>query len=908
MFVRDNTIEYKVKVFISSICGGRYTIVRKALKALLSETNLTTIYEFEDTLGSSQYVTQSYINKLNDSDLCIFLIDNKDGVSDSVLREQKRSKELGLKCIYMFCDEDEREPTQLQKEIVSSLYEKFYVVHEFSDFPIKAYLSIMQDITDIYRSYCKGYVINKEIDTGKSELNHQYTDIYTIDKELFSGFDLTKNALVSILDHSTLVVNEASNLDSICKKLLYVVIGKESISSFNFDDLISELKNIHDNKDILNFINIRWKAIKSYFNNNLDECILNLRLAYEQAISSVVIPNWMAIDVLIDMRNTINLLDESKSQYSFENDGQRLLSENKESVYYPLIDRYEATLKEELSKDCYNHFTKSPYTTRFGGITTLFNNISQIFVVSVLYGSLTHILMTRNRISDTLANLAFIYKDHAILIEVLRNLILCQNDNKIESLVRSYNQSTEMINELDAENLYNVAGSIPIKHKRFISKLIAFKYFGYYFSDKLFAEVETELVNEIDNWLESYNRVFNVSTYIFKALLANTRRIDNDKLSKLILKVFNKNLKRWYDDALKLIKFLDFQIISFDTSALIVECLLKLVKEEEVTSNCNNLQSAVIYVRKNCSYKRSDIDQSVEEYMKSFYLENYSLEVFEGEERDSLKHISRFIQEIHHENEVQGKNGIYSSWWTNPYKTIENIIRNNKLTLEWESIAKIIKAIEETIFTREQIISAKVSSIQLLVFLTNNSNYKKELYLVYKKWMQNIDIILSGHEDGIFQKETIETLKFNVLIMEIVFGVHDVNNLLTSLSVLTQQNDYEVIKSLESIENLLFNIEFNELDPSTLIVLTQYVIGMSKHKEKDVRYLSLRILFLLCNSDFNRAASMQISRMMDNDVYTIKIFILNRLDVLMKYDTKIAELIKQKGRVDNHFLVRKLSN
>lgn len=906
--MRDDTIEYKVKVFISSKIGGRYNIVRKALKALLSETNIAHVYVFEDTLGSSQFVTQSYITKLDDSDICLFLIDNKDGVSESVLREQKRSRELGLKCIYLFCDEEQKDPTQIQKEIISSLREKIYVIHEFSDFTTIGYRSLMQDIIDIYRNYCKGHLINKSIDQEISELKHQYLDVYTIDEQLFSRFDITKNSLINTIYHSTREVKETSDLDQICKRFLYIVIGKEDMSCFEFNNLITELRKIHINGDVFNFIDIRWKAIKSYFNNELDECISNLRSAYSFGLSNSSIPNWMVNDVLIDMRNILGLLDETKSQFSIDNEAQRLLEANKESVYYPLIDRCETNLKQDLSKSCFKHFTETPYTTRFGGLEPIFDNISKVFVISVLYGSLTHILITRNRIADALSNLIFIYRDHSIYIELLSALILCQNDNEINLIIRAYNQTTEMINEVDAEKLYRITLSEPIKHKRMISKLIVFGNFGYYFSDVSFSSITNEIFQEIDNWIEDDNRVFNVSTYIFKALTANIRRIDNNGVSRLVLKVVAKGLKRWYDDVLKIIKLLDFSMISKETSISLIECLLKFISDENTRSNCSYLSSAIIYVRKNCCFKHSEIDKGVSEHMQSFYSKDYSLEVLDGKDKDSFKHIDRFIQEIHMQNNEQGKNGRYSGWGGNAYQTIINIIKYDKLDLTWENIMAILEAIEETIFSERQTVAAKISSIQLLVFLNNNNLFKKDLYQVYEKWIERETIILRAHEDGIFEKETIETLKFNILIMQISFGVQEVNNLLTLLSILTQQNDYEIIKSLESIQNLLYNIDFNNLDSITTISLLQYVIGMSKHKEQDVRYYSLRILFLLYKSAYDRVALTQISRMMDNDNYIIKANILNRLHIIKDVDIDIADLIKQKGRADNHFLVRKLSN
>lgn len=62
--MRDDTIEYKVKVFISSKCGGRYTLIRKALKSLLLETNIVQAFIFEELGPSSQHIVDSYITKL----------------------------------------------------------------------------------------------------------------------------------------------------------------------------------------------------------------------------------------------------------------------------------------------------------------------------------------------------------------------------------------------------------------------------------------------------------------------------------------------------------------------------------------------------------------------------------------------------------------------------------------------------------------------------------------------------------------------------------------------------------------------------------------------------------------------------------------------------------------------------
>lgn len=45
--MRDSIVEFKVKIFISSKCGGKYTVARKALKEMLLNTGMTEVYTFE---------------------------------------------------------------------------------------------------------------------------------------------------------------------------------------------------------------------------------------------------------------------------------------------------------------------------------------------------------------------------------------------------------------------------------------------------------------------------------------------------------------------------------------------------------------------------------------------------------------------------------------------------------------------------------------------------------------------------------------------------------------------------------------------------------------------------------------------------------------------------------------------
>lgn len=69
---------HKIKVFISSQHGdnGKYDCVRSQLKKTIEETGLADVYMFEQEAASTLTVRKHFSWGLEDSDLCIFLIDN----------------------------------------------------------------------------------------------------------------------------------------------------------------------------------------------------------------------------------------------------------------------------------------------------------------------------------------------------------------------------------------------------------------------------------------------------------------------------------------------------------------------------------------------------------------------------------------------------------------------------------------------------------------------------------------------------------------------------------------------------------------------------------------------------------------------------------------------------------------
>ena len=89
----------KIRVFISSVCGDnkKFNQVRKRLKKLIEDTGVAKVYLFEDEEASTLSAGAHYKFNLIDCNVCIFLIDNKVGVTPGVQEEIDIAKRHNIK-------------------------------------------------------------------------------------------------------------------------------------------------------------------------------------------------------------------------------------------------------------------------------------------------------------------------------------------------------------------------------------------------------------------------------------------------------------------------------------------------------------------------------------------------------------------------------------------------------------------------------------------------------------------------------------------------------------------------------------------------------------------------------------------------------------------------------------------
>lgn len=905
--MRSESIEFKVTVFISSKCGGKYTIVRKALKELLLETGMTKVYCFETAPGSSQPMPDAYLQYVEESHLCVFLIDNKDDITEAVLSEHQRAKEQGKKRIYVFCDEKKKCPTELQKEVIVSGCGKYSLVHEFSDITKEAYRSIIQDIIEVYNKK------TDELSTPEKEIiiKKRITSFnnYIIDKNKVLSFDKTRNELISIINpFENEKEKNTSELDDLAKDFINVVLCNKKFESFDYSKMTQIIIDMHDPiyKDV---IALRMQAVQLYYDDNMEECVKILKEALHMASADTKIANWISNDVAIDLRNMIGILDEENNRLSVENEGQTFINKNVEPVFFPLIDRIENNISEEIITHYFRTITDSPYTTNLGLPSGIFKGIADCFCIGMIYGSITHIRITCSRIIKALSALCFEYSDHFLYIELLKMLIIEREDKDIQKFLRIYNQSVDVLNSNDIAKLLSCIECIPIKYRKINSLLILYKYFGYYFSDEQYTKIHCNLFSFACEWIDDENRVFNSSQYIFKAFAENNRRMDNNDIAYFLIKVLYSPCKRWYNDAFELSYNIDYKSVSIDNQKKILSKSIELLSDPSTESTYENFKQHLIKFRLTSTISVNDLDKAIENNMSTFFFSAYHLEIFDKDKDISLVHIKRYVDSINRRNEEQGKNGVFHGYGNDPYGTIINIINKNKIELNWHEMYPILESVKNTLVAPKQGYQDKCRAIMLIVFLRNH-------YSTFAAWNKFIEMlreqedrIITGYDSDMFGKEESKRVLYVCYhLLMLPFGKLKSYEAINTIISIPNMSDFEIIRSLKCIHSLLINFDYDNADDSVILTIVQLASMMTNHKERDVKFHAVKCLVQLTHSKFTQIVLNQLSNAMDMGTSIIKASIVGRVKQMNRDNPSIIDYIIQKGKVDNNYLVREIAN
>lgn len=904
-------IKDKIKVFISSQCGiEKYDIVREALKRRLEDTGVIDVYLFEATGAYSSTAMESYLGRLDDCDIILFLIDNEDSICpEGVMKEWKRANDLQKKSLYVFLNDKTKDETTIQKNLYGPTGTKFLVINEMKEFIEKGYISVIEDIFITYKNYCRGRLNNKieEVENDNIEDNENnifnQTQSCSIKKDMIKKFTAVKEYFKSknpYYSANNIVTN--SEIEECFLTFANILLHETSYNKKSIELLIKLVSESHldENRDI---ILKKWESIKYCYENEISTAIECLSESYECSLDKGI-DKWIINDILIDKRNLEYLFNQQNNIIALS-EAQKIINNNEDVLYYPVLDRISNNIYNNITKEINNVNMSTPYTTKIGtNIDSILEDISEYYILAIYYGSYTHIKLVVKLLEDVFYNFYKIYGDNRWGFEALKYGILNSDSKVIKDICDRNSKVISACSTDKIRELYNLSDKTSIKYEKYKLKINTFKYLAYYFEENNYIDIEKEIFMIFNELLYSETSSKDLCQLIFESIKSSIHRINKEKVIDVIFLVVHKKYYRFFDDIFEILYRMDLNAVSEDKFNEVVKCIVNILKDKNLNKESRYLKQSIIRLRK-CRFEGSNIlDQAILNNWIDFY-DCYKLEISENQDFYSLA--QSYIEEIKSRNLAQ-VNEFYVGYGYNPQDLIRNIIQSLDIDLRRNDlINSITNVCRDCLINKKQIIGEKISSIQLLLILRHTCE-ENNIEFDWEKYNDSLneDDILDGCSDILLNKETKLTLTSNYILYKIKSN----NSVDTSeiLELLTYYNDnvYENIKLIEAINIFIENSGVNQFK-EIHIILMQFISRYIHDDNYEIRYRVIKCLFSFINKVDKDIVINYIDIMSNDADYRVKLSILNNIE---QQDNKLLRIYKEileKYIVDNHYLVRSKS-
>lgn len=908
--------DQRIKVFISSICGdnGKFDRVRANLKKVIEDTKLADVYLFEAEDASTLSAGEHYVWALEDSDVCIFLIDNANGVTPGVQKEIDTVKRCNIKSLYYFCDETTKEKTALEQSLMGVTYAKSKTVHKFDDLSQDGARALINDIVTVYLNYCRGRLVSKPQypdDTFRlTDLPENASfHVPTIPKTVVNNIDKCKDYILKLsLGYSVKsLLNEeikSNEIDEWGEQFLAVLFEAKSIKNFNTGMFLETLKAQQD-ETYFSIVSIRWQAIQSHFLGDIEKCIEYLEDALKLSKDTFQ-PSWVIQDILIDLRNEHWVYNTANNCFS-ESSAQKELDEIEENVNYPVLDRINESLQEKYISGLYKKKTESPYTVTLGNNYNQYGALlASSFMVSFYNGSLTHILLYYDKIRDFLFYLCCKYDDWKFRKDLLKLAIFAGKDKEIKGIQDSYPEVLNEMNEKDAEEIMEFCNNHPILYRRISSQLLAFGVIGYYLNDSDYVKYEDQIINTIKEWLISEHSVVAIGQNVFTCLTGIAYRMSQDILAEICCLFMENHYRRWYVDMFKFIaNRININNMSEKYVQSLIQHIIEVLEDEQERQQIQYAPSFLYVLRKQNRDATDKLEAKIAEYIPEFYSGIYKLETTSDKLEGFPEFVQRYIKRIEGSNATQGKNGHYFSHGTRDIATVRAVLMEDGSTCSGDIMDSLIFTVSNTLLVSKEGIDIKLDAIYLLTcivikypedFIRNEDVFER----IIKKKEDILDIdntLMSSNIDKV-------SLKIAIALLYTAMGGDGYIDILEGMSCILNDTatiisvTRTIIKYLETDDSIMFpkNIE---------TVVLQNALQWLRFDYLDIKWNATRILFMLIrNSENENLVNQKIINLIDTECVYIKNLILQQIYVTDGIFEKTREYVLTKCENDPCFVVR----
>ncbi|MFI3169360.1 MAG: hypothetical protein R3Y06_05390 [Faecalibacterium sp.] len=902
----------KIRVFISSICGlPKYDKIREELKNRIERTQLATVYLFEDENASSLSAGMHYISELEDSDICVFLIDNADGISDGVAKEIDVVKRNKIKALYYFCDEQSKEKTMLEKSLIGACFAKTKTVQQFSELSENGAKGFIDDIVRVYHNYCRDRISETQSvleESQKTDLDSiEKYQMQTIPKIMLDNVDKCSSYILAFAVKYTASfdkLQKTGTMDEWCVQFLSILFEGRSIKNFNTSMYLDELKK-QQGEEHYNIVKIRWSAIESYFLGDTKGCMKHLNVALDLARSTNQ-PSWVIKDILIDLRNQHYVYCEELNVFS-ESDAQKEITDSEDGLYYPILDRINDSINEKYIEDAYKEQIKSPYSVVIGGNVEQYGQmLASAFVVMMYNGSLTHIVLFYEKMKSFLFHLCCMHDDWSCRLSLYKLAIFTGNKKEITGLKNTYPEVLNKLTSQEASEIMLFCENHPTKHKRIKRRLLAFATVGYYLSDQKFVSCEKTFFADVDDCLKDKILMLAVGDRIFDALSGVAHRVMQEKMSAVCCGFMEQHYCRWYTNMFEFIaQHIKLQEMSEQAAKELVDKISLVLENEKERGAMSREPRFLAVLRKQNTELTQCWEEKIIQYFPQYFENNYKLVAFPND--DCLGKITRGLTCIKQRNKQQGKGGIYYGYAIREIERIRLLLLDNDLVIDSKTIGEMVSVVSETLLYSKESVSVKLDAIMLLICIAvkypidleqNRAAY--EYIIQQNEWMElGVSSILSSNIDGISLKIGMEFLRMSIgesIYTELLQLMPYIRNDIPT----TETVIHLIAEYLDVGRNIIFSAD-------VMSIILQNVLQWLCSENLNIRWESTRILvFLLRNKEYQDLINQQLIKLIESESVEIKTLIMRQINGEEGICENTRAYIFSKCKDDANFVVRKV--
>lgn len=621
---------------------------------------------------------------------------------------------------------------------------------------------------------------------------------------------------------------------------------------FNFYSIIKSEFDFGDDSTICK----RWDANFAYFNHNLNLASKKYDELFDFAIKTNDFPVWYLDDICIDGRNILHQYENTINKYTFDNRYQQRLDKNKHKLSYPDIDRIRSEIFNDLSKTIFDNKTKSKHTVIYGiGLKNCFKQIQQLLYLTVFYGSITHMRLIRELISNIMYMYAETFEDEDFYKLTLKMLFLSGEFKKYRNLYNKIKLKYCFVNSEEFINsLIEVRKSL-FKFELDKNNIFLYDIYGRYINDLLFDELTADIYSIID--IDKGYQI-NIISDAFKAIGNNILR--NKKISELLdfLAIyFKKEYSRFYIDFGKIVNEIRVEELSesdFNSFQFIIDSLIK--NKEHINFDFSD-----------CIIKIKQRKPKIKKYDKLFNnndsIENilYNVEIRDNE-LEAIKSIVNIYRQRHEEREKNP--GVFVGYW-NDYNIGTSIFSSERYKDENKNfiLNKYLPLAKEIITSKNEILYEKIRHIRLLAHLLMVEEDEKIINDIYLMIHSSIEIH-NPHKsfdfENIHHKDKTDLI-VNVMMCDVILNkieydeilnryiemaINNYDNIEEILNCVEIINDYLKPKTKSIIEKqyVLFNIcyKIDDIDiRNKTVILSDIFIGVDKYQDQILNILKQRI-------------------------------------------------------------------